>query len=365
MIKIQNLTKLHAPIKDRITEKFNQLLADSEFIGGDEVQQFERSFAEMHGFESTISCGNGTDALYIALKSLKLPDFSEVLVTSLTWISSSEIITQAGHKPVFVDVGRDSFNVTLDSIKSAATPNTKAIILVHLYGIPCDMVAIAEFCRSHGIRIIEDCAQAHFASCNHQFVGTFGDVATFSFYPGKNLGALGDAGAISTNDHEISDFCRLYSKHGAFVKHKHLIEGINSRMDSIQAAVLNLKLPEIKGWTNKRREIAGKYLSNISNPGITLPKFPHNSDPVWHLFTIEVTDRGNFIEYLREKNIECATNYPVPVPLQPCYKEGGYGPINFPNAVEKCSRLVNIPMCPTLSDTDVEYIIEALNAYSN
>lgn len=363
MIQIQNLNRLHAPLQPLMIKKIEKLISNSEFIGGKEVEDFERAFSKIHGFSHTISCGNGTDALYVALKSLNLPQDSDVLVTALTWISSSEIITQAGHKPVFIDVGDSGYNVDLKAIKKCITNNTRAIVLVHLYGIPCNMDEIVEYCHLNNIKIIEDCAQAHLASYKGQLVGTFGDVATFSFFPGKNLGAFGDAGAICTNDQDIARFCRLYSKHGAFKKHHHLIEGINSRMDSIQAAILNIKLEHIYLWTGKRRSIAKEYLARIDNCHVKLPAFLVDSEPAWHLFTIEVPDRNNFVRYLKDKEIGYATNYPVPVPLQPCY--GGESRVaEFPRAAEKCSKLVNIPMCPTLSDREVDYIINALNAYT-
>ena len=228
MIQIQNLNRLHRPMQPLIIKKLEKLITNSEFIGGKEVKDFERAFSKIHGFDHTISCGNGTDALHVALKSLNLPQDSDVLVTALTWISSSEIITQAGHKPVFIDIGDSGYNVDLNSIKKCVTNNTRAIVLVHLYGIPCNMDDIVEYCHFNNIKIIEDCAQAHLAIYKDQLVGTFGDVATFSFFPGKNLGAFGDAGAICTNDEDIARFCRLYSKHGAFKKHHHLIEGINN-----------------------------------------------------------------------------------------------------------------------------------------
>lgn len=364
MIHIQNLKKLHEPIEKNILKIISRHIDNSDFIGGNEVKKFEESFGSMHKFKSVVACGNGTDALYIALKALNLPKNSDVLVTSLTWISSSEIITQAGHNPIFVDVENDSFNVSLKTIKKSITKETRAIVLVHLYGIPCNLDEISEYCKKNNIRIIEDCAQAHFAKYNHKYVGTYGDVATFSFYPGKNLGALGDAGAIATNNDDIADFCRLYSKHGAFIKHNHLIEGINSRMDSIQAAVLNLKLDFILSWTEKRKLIASEYLNKINNSYLTLPKSLDNSDPVWHLFTIEVENRKNFSQYLKQCGIGHAFNYPVPVPLQPCYKRLGFSEEQIPNSSKKCSRLVNIPMCPTLRDSEIKYIIDSLNAYS-
>tara|TARA_B110000093_G_scaffold181200_1_gene224768 strand:- start:497 stop:1594 length:1098 start_codon:yes stop_codon:yes gene_type:complete len=364
MIQIQNLNKLHAPLHAAIFEKLGSLITSSQFIGGKEVENFEKSFAKMHSFNHAISCGNGTDALYIALKSLNLPSESDVLVTALTWISSSEIITQSGHKPVFVDVGDSGFNVDLTTIKKYITSNTRAIVLVHLYGTPCNMGEIVEYCNNHNIKIIEDCAQAHFATYRGQMVGTFGDVAAFSFYPGKNLGAFGDAGAICTNDSDIANFCRLYSKHGALKKHHHLIEGINSRMDSIQAAILNLKLDHIQSWTAKRRDVAKNYFCKIVNRHIKLPVFLENSEPVWHLFTVEVDDRDSFVRYLEDKKIGYATNYPIPVPFQPCYGGVNNSPEEFPNAAKKCAKLVNIPMCPSLCGEDVDYIIDVLNAYN-
>lgn len=363
LIKIQNLQRLHTEIRREINDAWDSAINNSAFIGGDEVQNFESEFASMHGFDDVVACANGTDALYVALKALALDPGAKVLVPSLTWISSSEAISQAGYRPKFVDVSEDGFNVNASTLDAAYDVDCKAVVLVHLYGLPCDMESIMRWCREKNLRVIEDCAQAHFAKSGGRYVGTFGDVATFSFYPGKNLGALGDAGALCPNNPDLRDFCRLYPRHGAFVKHEHVIEGINSRLDTLQAAMLRIKLTKINGWTERRREIANFYLKNIRNPLIELPKFSDNALPVWHLFTILTDEPERLRGYLQQRGIETLRNYPKPLPTLACYDHLAGVSKNFENARDKCARLLNIPMCPSLTDNEIETVVSFLNGY--
>jgi len=361
--KIQNLPKLHEELFPELMEELKSAIDNCSFIGGGEIESFEQEFSENHNFRHTVACGNGTDAIYIAIRSLKLPPNSEILVPSLTWISSSEVITQAGHKPVFCDIQSDGFNISIESMKKKITSRTKAIVLVHLYGNPADLNQIVEICKENDIRIIEDCAQAHFAKYDDKYVGTFGDVATFSFYPGKNLGAFGDAGCISTNSTEIFNFSRMFARHGALIKHQHQIEGINSRLDTLQAIVLRSKLRKIDGWTNRRIAIAKMYDKKITSDKIKKPNFEDSKIATWHQYTIRCEERDQLKQYLDNHGIETAINYPTTLPLLDCYAYLNPKDEDYKNAIKATNELLCIPMCPTLDDNDVSQISEVINRF--
>ena len=233
-VSIQDLYQYHSSISLELEQKIDTLIKSSSFIQGEEVVEFEKEFAKINDIEHCVSCGNGTDAIYIALKSLNLKPGDEVIVPAISWISTSEAVSQAGGKPIFCDVDQSLFTIDCNEITKKITKNTKGIIPVHLYGQPADMEKICSIAKKHNLWVIEDCAQAHLASIKGKKVGTWGDIGTFSFYPGKNLGAFGDAGAIITNNHELEIKMRMFARHGGLKKHQHLIEGINSRLDSIK-----------------------------------------------------------------------------------------------------------------------------------
>lgn len=364
MIDVLNLNRLHKPLKQEFLNKFESIFEANQYIGGDEIVKFEMLFSKMHNIKNIIGCANGTDALYIALKSLQLPQDAEVLVPSHTWISSSETVTQAGYKPIFVDSSEIYLNSNSEQFIKKVTEKTKAIIAVHLYGNPIDIDVLASFCKENKIRLIEDCAQAHFAKYKNKFVGTFGDVATFSFFPGKNLGALGDAGAVATKHHEIAEFCKIYPKHGAEIKHHHLIEGINSRLDNLQAAFLNIKLKYIQKWTERRRAVARFYETNITNENIILPNILVDAEPTWHQYTIQHKNRNELQAYLKANGINSVINYPTPLPYQQAYSALNYKESEFPHAVAQTSKLLCIPICPTLTSAETEKIVETINEFN-
>ena len=258
--------------RDVIDAAIADVIQNTAFIGGDAVKSFELAYAEHYGVEHCVSCANGTDAIYIALKMMGIGPGDEVITTAHSWISSSEAVSQTGATPVFVDVD-GHYTIDAEKIEAAITPRTKALIPVHLYGQACAMGSIMEIAKRRSLFVLEDCAQAHYATWGGQRVGTFGDVATFSFYPGKNLGAYGDAGAIVTRDAALADRMRMYANHGQVKKHDHRIEGINSRLDGIQAAVLSAKLPFILEWTARRQQVAAWYSEALACvSGIELPK---------------------------------------------------------------------------------------------
>lgn len=332
------------------------VIQETAFIGGKHVTRFEEEFAADYGVKHCISVANGTDAIYIALKMMGIGPGDEVITTAHSWISTSEAISQAGARPVFVDVD-EYYTINASLIEAAITRKTRCIIPVHLYGQPADMTAIVNICKKHGLRLLEDCAQAHYAEWKGQRVGTFGDVATFSFYPGKNLGAYGDAGAILTNDEALATKMRMYANHGALKKHYHLMEGINSRLDGMQAAILTAKLPHIHKWTEQRRKVAALYDKALAGiPGLELPELRTHASHVYHLYVIQVDKRDDLMKYLAECGIQTAVHYPVALPLMPAYTYLETAATMFPAASRNQDRILSLPIYPELQPAMIEKV---------
>lgn len=350
--------------RDVIDAAIADVIQHAAFIGGDAVKRFETAYAAHYGIDHCVSCANGTDAIYIALKMMGIGPGDEVITTAHSWISSSEAVSQAGATPVFVDVD-DFYTIDATKIEAAITSRTKALIPVHLYGQACAMGPIMEIAERHRLRVLEDCAQAHYATWNGQRVGTFGDVATFSFYPGKNLGAYGDAGAVVTRDAALADRMRMYANHGQVKKHDHRIEGINSRLDGIQAAVLSAKLPFILDWTARRQQVAawyGEALAGIS--GVELPKVREGASHVFHLYVIQHFDRDALATHLANNGIQTAVHYPTPLPLLECYASRGFTAAQFPCAAREQERILSLPMYPEMTRDMVQYVADTVRAFS-
>lgn len=356
---------LHAQyltIKPEIDAAIAGVIANSAYIRGPHVDEFERNWAATLGVPRCVSCANGTDALYIAMRALGIRPGDEVITTAHSWISTSETITQAGGRVVFCDTTEDTFNIDPARIESRITPRTVGIIPVHLYGQPCDMDAIMAIARKHGLWVIEDCAQAHLATYKGRRVGTFGDVATFSFYPGKNLGAYGDAGCLVTADHRLADWSEAYARHGG--KGEHIMEGINSRLDGLQAAILNVKLPHLAAWTEARRRIAARYDSLLSGvPGIQTPVVDADRDHVYHLYVIKSGDRDGLRKHLTDHGISTVLNYPTALPFVPAYRHLGHTPADFPRAAANQSQILSLPMYPELPDGMIDHVAESIASW--
>lgn len=349
-------------IKDEVDQAIASVISSSAFVRGPFVKKFEKDFAQLFGSKNCISCANGTDALYIAMKSLGLQAGDEVITTAHSWISTSETITQAGGRVVFADTENEFFTIDANQIEPKITDKTKGIIPVHLYGQAADMGAIISIARKYGLWVIEDCAQAHLATYKGKLVGTFGDAATFSFYPGKNLGAMGDAGAIITNDDKIASWMRLYANHGG--KGNHEFEGINSRLDGLQAAILSTKLSHLSAWTIKRQEVAAKYnqlLQNIDD--ISLPVVRYDTSHVYHLYVILTEHRDNLRDYLKDRGIETAINYPYALPYCQAYNYLQHLPQHFPNAHANQSRILSLPIFPEITEEQILYVANSIKAY--
>lgn len=339
------------------------VIAKTAFIGGEPVQTFERAYEQKYGVRHCIACGNGTDAIYVVLRMLGIGAGDEVITTAASWISTSETISQTGARPVFVDAD-DYFLIDVARIERAITPRTRAIMPVHLYGQAAPMTQIKEICAKHGLRLIEDCAQAHFAEWQGQRVGTFGDAATFSFYPGKNLGAWGDAGAIVTNDDALARQCRMYANHGALVKHQHEMEGINSRLDGLQAALLTAKLRHIDEWTDKRRKVAALYDRLLAGVGdVRTPQVRSGASHVYHLYVIRTDRRDELKSFLAERGVETAVHYPTALPLLPAYKYLGMDAAAIPVAAANQQRILSLPIYAEMPSVAVEYVAATIREF--
>jgi dTDP-4-amino-4,6-dideoxygalactose transaminase len=355
---------LHAQyqsIKPEIDAAIASVIETSAFIRGPFVDKFEAEFANVLGVNHCVSCANGTDAIYIAMHALGVRPGDEVITTAHSWIATSETISQTGANVVFCDTDKDSFNIDVKQIEEKITPRTVGIIPVHLYGQPADMDAIMAVAKKHGLWVIEDCAQAHLARYKGRYVGTFGQAATFSFYPGKNLGAMGDAGAIVTNDSALSSRMAMFARHGGLTKGDHQIEGINSRLDGLQAAILSVKLDHLPAWTSSRQKIAAQYnnlLSGIS--AITTPMVAEGSEHVYHLYVIRHEKRGELAKILNARGIQTVINYPVALPFLPAYQRLQHKPEDFPNAWSNQDRILSLPIYPELSEDQQHAVIHAI-----
>lgn len=352
-----DLKAQYQTIKQEIDEAIQSVVNETAFIGGKNVKEFENHFAELYGVKHCISTANGTDSLYILMKMLGIGPGDEVITVANSWISSSETITQTGATPVFVDIDKRYYSMDEAQLESKINQKTKAIIPVHLHGQMCNMDKIMEIANRFNIPVIEDCAQSHFSEYHDKKAGLFGIAGSFSFYPGKNLGAYGDAGCIITNDNELAEKCRMYARHGALKKHHHEMEGINSRLDGLQAAILNCKLPYILNWTNARIQnsvLYTQYLKDI--PQIVLPETRPDSKHTFHLYVIQCERREELIKYLQEKSIDIAIHYPTPLPFLPAYKYLNYSHDDFPIAFSYQSKILSLPMYPELTEEMIAYV---------
>ena len=358
-----DLKAQYLSIKPDIDQAIERVISETAFIGGKYVNAFKDDFASIYGVKHCIPVANGTDAIYIVLKTLGIGPNDEVITVANSWISTSETISQAGATPVFVDVDA-YFSIDVTQIEAAITPRTKAIIPVHLYGQMVDIEAIKEICDKHNLFLIEDCAQSHFSELKGIRAGWSGIASTFSFFPGKNLGAYGDAGAIVTNNDELAEKMRMYANHGALVKHQHQIEGINSRLDGLQAAILSAKLPYILEWTAKRRECAQRYDQILADiPQVELPKVRPDSLHSYHLYVIKVENREKLAAFLKEQGIETFIHYPTPLPFMEAYRYLGKTAAHFPAVARNQSLILSIPIFPELTLAQQNHVATAIRAF--
>jgi len=359
-----DLAAQYQSIRPAIDKAINDVIAETAFIGGKYVKAFETQMAALYGVKHVIACANGTDSLYILMKMMGIGSGDEVITVANSWISSSETITQAGAKPVFVDVHPEFYSLDESLLEDAITDRTKAVIAVHLQGQMCDIRVIKKICDKYGIYLIEDCAQSHFSELNGVRAGLTGDAGSFSFYPGKNLGAYGDAGCMITNDDALAEKCRMYANHGALKKHQHQVEGINSRMDGLQAAILSAKLPYILEWTEKRIANAALYTRALTGiPEIVLPAVRPASRHTWHLYVIKAKHRDALAQHLNANGVETSIHYPTALPNLPCYRYLGHTTADFPVASQLQEEILSLPMFPELEPGMIEFVAETIRNF--
>jgi len=372
-----DLKSQYFSIKEEIDQAISNVIRDSAFIGGKYAKAFEENFADYIGMKNCVGVGNGTDALYIALKALRISEGDEVITAANTFIATSEAITMAGARIVFVDCNEETYNVDVDKLEQAVTNRTKAIIPVHLYGQPAEMNKIRDVAKKHNLYVVEDAAQAHGAIyCSDQksevrkereekkgsgerMIGSIGDMACFSFFPGKNLGAYGDAGAIVTNNDELARNARMIANHGRTEKYNHEFEGTNSRLDGLQAAILDVKLKHLDKWIERRRTIAKMYDTDLKDIVITpsvLPDVKH----VYHLYVIRTKNRDRVKELLAGKGIATGIHYPIPLPFLNAYSYLGHKPADFPVACSMKDEILSLPIHGDMTDEQVEYVMASL-----
>ena len=360
-----DLNTQYQSIKSEIDEAIASCFEKVEFIGGSAITQFENDFAQYIGVGHCISCANGTDALELSFKALGIGIGDEVIVPAVSWISTSGAVSAVGAIPVFVDVNPDNPLLDVSRIEEALTERTKAIVAVHLYGIPVEMDRVAEIAQRHKLFVIEDCAQAHGAEYRGVKVGAIGDIATFSFYPSKNLGAYGDGGAILTKHTDLADKVRLLTQNGQLNKNEHIIEGHNSRLDAIQAAILGVKLKYLDQWNQLRIQAAQEYSWRLERINLRLSQLPNESKCVYHVFNIQVENRKFVKEKLLLTGIETAIHYPKALPYLNPYKKFGHTMDDFPNAVKHCSTELSLPMYPLIKAEQIEEVCNSLKRILN
>lgn len=363
-VALVDLTAQYENIKQDIDAAMASVISDTAFIGGKYVKEFETNFAKLYGVKHVIPTANGTDSLYILMKMLRIKTGDEVITAANSWISSSETVTQAGGHPVFVDVHPDYYSLDENKLEEKITPRTKGVIVVHLQGQMCAIERIKEICDKHGIWLIEDCAQSHFSESNGKRAGLIGIAGSFSFYPGKNLGAYGDAGCITTNDDILAEKCRMFANHGALKKPDHKMEGINSRLDGLQAAILSAKLPYILKWTDQRIQHAKKYTETLQGiKEIVLPKVRPGTKHSFHLYVIRAQKRNQLMEFLKKQDIETAIHYPIALPNLPAYEYLKHSPSDFPVATRLQDEILSIPLYPELNAEMIQFISDQIRNF--
>jgi len=361
MIAYSDLQPIHNQIRDELDEAYRRVMDSGWFIAGNELRQFEREFADYCGTKYCIGVGNGLDALHLILCAYGIGPGDEVIVPANTFIATALAVSYAGATPVFVDCDRDTYNIGAELVEKKITPRTKAVIAVHLYGRMADMRALRDICDRYGLKLIEDAAQAHGAQLDGKRAGSLGDAAGFSFYPGKNLGAMGDAGAVTTDDEALAERIYTLRNYGSREKYHHELQGFNSRLDELQAAFLRIKLGHLEEWTAGRRRIADYYLKVLNADEMKLPFTDDEQNNVWHIFPIMVRDKKAVQDYLSRHNIQTLNHYPIPVHLQGAYRNLGYTRGTFPFAEKYAEREVSLPLWVGMKQEEIERVAACVN----
>ena len=361
MIPFLDVKAINSRFKDELELAMRQVLESGRYILGEKSRAFEKAFAEYCGIEHCIGCGNGLDALRLSIRALGLGENDEIIVPANTYIASILAISDNGCKPIFVEPSLETYNIDVERIESAITPRTKAILVVHLYGQVVEMQKVWELAQKYNLAIIEDCAQAHGAMYQGKRVGTLGDVAGFSFFPGKNLGALGDGGAVTTKHKDVAEKVRALGNYGSHKKYVNLYKGLNSRLDELQAAFLEIKLKHLDSDNESRRAVAKFYRENITNNKIILPECVSEEGHAWHLFVVRCEERERFQAYLKDNGIETIIHYPIPPHKQEAYKE--YNHLSLPITEKIHREVLSLPISPVMSKEQAEEVVRVVNNF--
>lgn len=360
MIQLVDLKAQYHSIKSEIDSAIQKVIDNSAFVGGKEVKQFEAEFAAYCEAKACVGVGNGTDAIYLTLRAMGIGPGDEVITVAHTFIATSEAISMTGARPVFVDIKEDTMLMDPALLEQAITPRTKVIMPVHLYGQPCELDAIMKIADRHGLKVIEDAAQAHGARWRGRRVGSIGEAACFSFYPGKNLGAYGDGGAVVSQDEELIERIRMLANHGRLEKYTHKMEGVNSRLDGMQAAILRVKLGHLDEWNESRRRLADYYMERLVFPDLILPVISESAQTVWHLFVVRAAERDRLQAQLKSEGVATGVHYPVPLHEQPAYEHMAILRGSLPITERVAKEVVSLPMYPELTEEHIDSVCSAL-----
>lgn len=359
-----DLPAASASVADEVFTRWKSIVAEADFIFGQEVSDFEQAFADYCDCSHAIGVASGLDALKLILRAMDVGPGDEVVTVANSFIATALAISSVGAVPVLVDMNDQDFLIDVSTLEDALTARTKAIIPVHLYGQAADMDPIIKIADKHGLKVIEDAAQAHGALYKGRKCGSLGDAAAFSFYPGKNLGAFGDGGAVTTSDGALAEQIRALRNYGSPQRYHHDELGENSRLDTVQAAVLSAKLPRLEAWNSSRRRIAARYTAGLENmPEVRLPLANEYAEHVYHLYVIRTSQRDDLMRYLQEQGIGCIIHYPIPIHLQKAYRSMSWSSGDFPRSEEAAREVLSLPLFPTMTDEQVDYVINAVRAY--
>jgi dTDP-4-amino-4,6-dideoxygalactose transaminase len=357
-----DLRAQYESIRPEIDSAIDRVLASGDFIGGEDCEAFESEFAAYCEARACVGVGNGTDAIHLALRAAGIGPGDEVITVANTFIATAEAITMTGARPVFVDVCAETHQIDPDAVESAVGPRTRAVVAVHLFGIPAPIDDLMEIAHRRDLLVLEDAAQAHGARLKGKRVGSLGHVACFSFYPSKNLGAYGDAGAVVGNDAELVERVRKLRNHGRTEKYVHEIEGVNSRLDNLQAAVLRVKLRHLDDWNAARRRVASQYAELLAGLPVTAPNPDPESEPVWHLFVVRTQRRGDLQDELRSRGVATGVHYPIPLHLQPAYRDAGLRRGPLPVTENLAAEILSLPMFPEMTPQMVQHVADSIAA---
>lgn len=359
-----DLTAQYASIKNDIDSAIHSVVRGGYFVGGRPIKEFETSFAAQCGSHHCIGLGNATDGLFIALKALGVKPGDEVITPAWSWISSAEVISLAGAKPVFADVDPRYFTISVEAIKASITSKTRALIVVHLYGQMVDLEPIVNLCKERGIKLIEDCSHAHLAAYNGRIAGTSGDCGVFSFFPTKNLGAYGDAGCVITDSEPLAQNIRRWANHGGLIKDEHLFEATNSRLDTLQAAILKAKLPHLLQWNNARNRHAARYHKLLGDlKELTLPETRPGCIHIFHQYVIQTAQRDALQHFLTQHEIQTLIHYPKAIPFEPAYQHLNFSEHDFPISSRLQNEVLSLPIFPELTPDQIEYVCDHIHKF--